>query len=374
MSIIIGGDIVPSSSNCDLFKDGDVLTLLGKDLLNYLNDVDYRVFNLETPLTNVINPIDKCGRALRADGSAIFGLKKMGVDLFTLANNHIMDQGNDGLVDTVDLLNENKINYLGAGYKLEQARQSIIVEVKGKKIGFYACVEHEFSFAGKEIPGANPFDALESFDHVFELHKKCDFVAVLYHGGKEHYRYPSPELQRVCRKFIQKGANLVICQHSHCIGSEEKYDNGTIVYGQGNFLFDDCKGPFVQSSLLVKLTDELSVEYVPLVKAENGVRLALNEAAGCILSEFKERSEKIKQKNFIEDEYKNFAKKMLKGYMLTCSGYSHKPFLRFLNKLSGNYLSKLFVNAYKKKELLAIRNYIECEAHRELFIKGLKND
>lgn len=67
----------------------------------------------------------------------------------------------------------------------------------------------------------------------------CDYTIVLYHGGKEHYRFPSPNLQKYCRKFIEKGANIVICQHSHCIGCEENYKNGKIIYGQGNFLFDD---------------------------------------------------------------------------------------------------------------------------------------
>ena len=60
----------------------------------------------------------------------------------------------------------------------------------------------------------------------------------IINGGKEHYRYPSPDLQKICRKFIDKGADLVVCQHSHCIGCEEKYNHGTIVYGQWNFLFD----------------------------------------------------------------------------------------------------------------------------------------
>lgn len=373
MSIVIGADLVPTKGNNDLFKKGDVAALVGEDLLGILDAADYRVFNLETPLFDGMSPIDKCGPVLCAEPSSIVGLKKIGVDLFTLANNHIMDHGFAGLTSTLKLLDENKINHLGAGENIERAQESFVTSVNEKNFGFYACVEHEFSIADSNIPGANPFDALESFDCIAELRKKCDFVVVLYHGGKEYFQYPSPMLQKICRKFVQKGADLVICQHSHCIGCSEKYENGSILYGQGNFLFGDCDTPIEQTSLLVKISDELQIEYIPLVKTECGVQLAKGKVADEILSAFNKRNNQIKQNGFIEKSYKIFAEKMLNGYMLACSGFSHKLFLRILNKLSGRKMARCIVNSYKKKELLAIRNFIECESHRELFIEGLKN-
>lgn len=372
MSFLIGADIVPTSTNSDLFAKGDVSALVGKELQKVLSDADYRAFNLETPLTDLCTPIEKCGPALRADCLTVAGIKKIGVDLLTLANNHIMDQGENGLISTIETLEKHNISYLGAGKDLIVAKRPLIAYINGKKVGFYGCVEHEFSIAGEISSGANPFDPLESFDHVAELRKTCDYVVVLYHGGKEHYQYPSPMLQRVCRKFVEKGANLIVCQHSHCIGCEEKYKGGTIVYGQGNFIFDSGRGPYSNTSLLIKINDDFSIEYIPLVKAEKGARLAAGEDAKKILSEFSCRSEQIKQNGFVEKEYHKFAKKMLDHYLLTCYGYRHKFLCRILNKLCGGRLSRVFVNSYKREELLAIRNYIECEAHRELMIEGLK--
>ena len=90
--------------------------------------------------------------------------------------------------------------------------------IKNVKIGIYCCAENEFSIATSQKAGANPFDSLQSFDDVYWLKKKVDFLVVLYHGGIEHYRYPSPNLQRVFRKFADVGADIVIGQHSHCIG------------------------------------------------------------------------------------------------------------------------------------------------------------
>lgn len=143
MSIIIGADIVPSACNKNLFVNGDIASLVGNDLINVLRDSDLRVFNLETPLTDVVAPIEKCGPALRADSATVNGLKKLGIDLVTLANNHIMDQGGLGLESTITLLDENKIDHLGPGRNLKEALKAYVIQVKGRKIGFYACAEHD---------------------------------------------------------------------------------------------------------------------------------------------------------------------------------------------------------------------------------------
>lgn len=371
MSLIIGADIVPTIENSLHFKNGNVEALVGDGLLDVLQKADYRVFNLETPLTDDDTPIDKWGPALRADCTTITGIKKLGVDLFTLANNHIMDQGGTGLTSTIDLLKKNEISYLGAGENLEQTRKTFIKNIKGKRIGFYACAEHEFSIACENKAGANPFDALESFDHVVALKAECDFVVVLYHGGKEYYPYPSPLLQKVCRKFVEKGADLVVCQHSHCIGCEEKYANGTIVYGQGNFIFDDCNSPLAEHSLLIKIEDDFSIDYLPLVKIANGVRLATGKDSKKIIDAFKNRSAQIKEEGFVEKEYAKLASSMLQNYLLICSGFRHRKICRILNRLTHGWVIKKLTSAYSKDELLELRNFIECEAHRELWIEGL---
>ena len=373
MSILIGADIVPTESNKAYFDSGNMQDVVGVELLDLLSNSDYRVFNLECPLVNADSPIQKYGPNLRADVSTVKGLKSIGVDLLTLANNHIMDHGNAGLESTIKALEKEKITFLGVGTNLQTATKPFLLSANGKKIGIYACVEHEFSVADEYSPGANPFDPLESFGHVESLREQCDFLIVLYHGGKEYYQYPSPMLQKVCRKFIEKGANLVVCQHSHCIGCEEKYGRGTVVYGQGNFTFDKINNPLSQTSILVKVNDDFSIEYIPLTKVEKGVRLAVGSDAENIMTAFRNRSEQIKEEGFVAQEYKKFASTMQKNYMLTCSGYNHSILRKILNRLTGGFVSKRIVNSYSKKEFLAIQNYLECEAHRELWIEGLKN-
>lgn len=374
MNILIGADIVPTSSNIDLFASGETYTLLGEELNNILQNADYRIFNLEVPLTDREKPIPKCGPNLIAPTKCVAGYKAMHVDLLTLANNHILDQDQQGLESTCRVLNAVGIGYTGVGKTPEEVAKPYIFECDGKQIGVYACAEHEFSIVTEHSAGANPIDLLESPDHVAALKAQSDFVIVLYHGGKEHYRYPSPNLQKVCRKLVEKGADLVICQHSHCIGCEEKYQGGTIVYGQGNFLFDDSESEFWQTSLLVQISDNFEISYIPLKKNGNGVRCADKAEAEIILNEFRQRSVEIKDNVLLREKYSEFAASCIDSYLLTLSGFGDKLIFRVINKLSRYWFKKWFVRRwYHKKSLLAIQNYIECEAHRELYLKCASN-
>ena len=234
-------------------------------------------------------------------------------------------------------------------------------------------MEHEFSVAGADTPGANPFDPLYSLDHVEALKREADYVIVLYHGGKEHYRYPSPNLQRVCRRLVDKGADLVLCQHSHCIGCEEKYGQGTIVYGQGNFLFDHRDNEYWNTGMLVGVDEDWKVFYRPLTKTKNTVRLANDRDAEQIMREFDRRSEEIRGAGFVERRYERFADEFFEYYCTALMGRRSVP-VRALNRLTGGRaMRKLLRKKYDAKALVRIENYINCEAHRELMLTMIQS-
>lgn len=372
MRILIGADLVPTKSNISLFESGNAEKLLGKELMECLNRADYRIFNLEVPLTDREQPIPKCGPNLVAPSKCVAGYQAMGVDLLTLANNHILDQDQQGLESTVKTLDQAGIAYTGVGSTPEEAAKPYVFTCECKRIGVYACAEHEFSIVTDHSAGANPIDLLESPDHVAKLKEQCDYVIVLYHGGKEHYRYPSPNLQKVCRKLVEKGADLVVCQHSHCIGCEEKYLHGTIVYGQGNFLFDDSESEFWQTGMLVAINDDFKVSYVPITKHQNGVRLAEGVAKEEILNDFYSRSEQLKHPAFVEAEYEKFAISMVNHYLGTFTGTSGRLGFRIMNKLThGKWIVGLEKRISQKRKL-AMQNFVVCEAHREMLVEGLK--
>lgn len=374
MGIIIGADFVPTESNEELFIKADAYQLLGEELNKILKNAEYRIFNLEVPLTIQETPIRKCGPNLIANPKSVNLFKEVGVNLFTVANNHIYDQGKKGFDSTIHVLEENDIAYVGGGENIKEAEKPFIFEYIDKKIGVYACAEHEFSIASETSSGANPINSFESYNHVKKMKEQCDYIIVLYHGGKEHYRYPSPDLQKYCRKFVENGADLVICQHSHCIGCKEEYHNGTIVYGQGNFLFDDCEDECWKTSLLLDVIPGGKIRYIPIVKRKNKVYLANDEESKEILQQFESRSEKIKQKQFVKNKYQEFAESMINDYLWNFSGANRSLLLRTINKISGYKFCKWYVDKkFDRKAVLSLTNYFECEAHRELIIEALKS-
>lgn len=373
MSIVIGADLVPTKSNVELFEKGDIDTLIGSELKDIILNADYRIFNLEIPLTDKSNPIKKCGPNLIAPTKCISAYKAMNIDLLTLANNHILDQGKKGLESSIETLKSAGISYVGVGDSIKDASKPKIICCNGKKIGIYACVEHEFTVATEIDSGANPIDLLETPDHIVELKKQCDYVIVLYHGGKEQYRYPSPNLHKTCRKLVEKGADLVICQHSHCIGCKEEYLQGTIVYGQGNFLFDDEENEYWQTSLLIMLSSDFEVKYIPLKKTGNSVRLAKGAEAENILEQFNIRSEEILDSDKVYQHYSELAVQYKNHYLFSVMKIKRGLLYRIINKLTKGSLDKNIINkAFNSMYRYELENYVECEAHRELLLNILK--
>lgn len=376
MKIVIGADIVPTPSNYDLFIKGDVDELIGQELVELLKLADYTILNLETPLTNRKKEIKKCGPCLMAPVETINGISKINSCFFTLANNHIMDQQFEGLQDTIKCLEQSGISYSGVGKDLENAQKPFEVVIKGIRLGIYCCAEHEFSIATETMPGACPYDPLISFDVVQELRQRCDIVIVLYHGGKEHYRYPSPMLQKVFRKFSSSGADYVIAQHTHCIGCIEQYGGSYLVYGQGNFLFDDGEEEDLQTAILLSITvDEInkthSLNIIPICRRNNTVRKADAEKTLEVFSTLTVRNKQIKNQGFIEEKYADFADQMLDIYLSKLNGNRSKSLLyRVINRI---LCKRVLHRNYSYDCLLEICNSIECEAHRELLLQALHN-
>ena len=373
--ILIGGDIFPTPSNEQLFCEGNAEKLIGKELLEDFSAADFRMFNLEGPLIEEKTPIAKSGPVFGAPAGTVNGLKNMNINLISIANNHIFDNGEAGLKSTIKTLAENNIDCTGSGNCLKEASKPYLFMLNGITIGVYSCAESEFSIATESGCGANPFDPLESLDDIAKLRENCDYLIVLYHGGKEFYRYPSPYLQKVCRKIVDKGADIVLTQHSHCIGCMEEYQGSTIVYGQGNFLLARAENDFTRTGLLVSVDLKKdnsdgclssAVDYIPVIKTSNTVGKAKDNEFSDILSGFFRRSEEIKSPGFLKNSFENFADAYYERFFSVSLGaVAQNPVFRLLNRLFGKKMaSKLF----RKKDCLTLVNLIRCEAHREVFI------
>src|SRR5919199_3445745 len=133
-------------------------------VLDLLRQADIALANLETPLTTRGVAQEKLS-VLRADPTLADDLVAAGIDIVTLANNHLLDYGPEGLVDTLAALDARGIPYVGAGPTLEQARAPRVLQGSGGRIGFlgFASTLPQGFAAGPARPGVAPIRATTTF-------------------------------------------------------------------------------------------------------------------------------------------------------------------------------------------------------------------
>ncbi len=348
MKILIASDIVPTEQTESLFIGGDIKTLFG-DVCEIVKRADRMIINLECALTTAENGIKKFGPCLKASPLCADTLKKLGITDVMLSNNHVFDFGIQGLKDTMDNLERVGLPYAGIGDNDIDSRKPYIIGREGKKIGFINVCEHEYSYALPDRIGANPFDPFLTMQDIRALRKDVDYLIVLYHGGKEHCRYPSPRLRNLCREMVLCGADVVITQHSHCIGCYEEYESGHIVYGQGNFHF--CWNNMAETwytSLLIQLNieNELKIEFIPLITKDNGIEVAQANQAEEIMRAFIERNQELQNGKWLDGWHK-FCVKMQDTYKGVLRG--------------------LCTPETKEETTELFSHFLDCEAHTDVW-------
>lgn len=303
MIITLGGDICITDSNRESFAKAETKKLFG-DVCDVYAAADINIVNLECAITDSDNAIKKFGPNLKAPKGTATVLKEAGVTHCGLSNNHTFDFGIEGLLDTTKSLDEVGITYTGIGKNDTEARKDLIIEKDGKKIAIIAVCEHEYSYALPDRIGAREYDPYDTNDDIAAARKNADLVIVMYHGGKELCRYPSPRLRKLCRSMVTHGADIVLCQHSHCIGCYEEVNGSHIVYGTGNFHFATLKGfesEMWSTGLLIKLdyTDKCKIEFMPVVNDGQNISLAKGELKERLLTEMAERNDELKDDRWL---------------------------------------------------------------------------
>ena len=207
-------------------------------------------------------------------------LKDMDFDVLNVANNHILDLGVDGFRNTLDMLNKNDLNFIGANND-KSISNHLILERNGIKFGFLGYTIGRFKVP--EGISLNKFKEKKIVADIESIKDKCDFVIVSLHWGTENVFYPSPKQIDLAHNLIDHGAALILGHHPHVVQGIEKYKKGLIVYSLGNFQFN----PFVSYSpnnesfiLLVELTKsglkdheiipvKIDKDFAPYVPAED---------------------------------------------------------------------------------------------------------
>lgn len=373
IKIAVTGDFCPIYENGDLIMN-DLYDKAFGNLIENIKDKDLHITNLECPLTDSEAPILKHGPLLKADPVLIKGLKHALVDIACLANNHISDYGDKGVIDSIELCHRNGIKTVGGGKNIKEASTTLFISVKGKSIAIINVAEHEFTIASEERAGANPLDLIQNFHAIKDARSKADIVILIIHGGNEYYQLPSPRVVEMYRFLAEAGADVVIGHHPHVYSGYELHKGVPIFYSIGNFFFGwDVIRPDNEYIGLLLLLDfdekgSLTFELKPFYQSKPGIgfKVMEGEEKQKILDHVAHLSAIIADKKKLEKEWQLFLNSKQVQYFNNMYG---------LNKITRRLIKMPVFKQFmlSKRKNLMLLNMIDCEAHRDVTIELLKN-
>ncbi|MBQ0042550.1 MAG: CapA family protein [Lachnospiraceae bacterium] len=289
--VIIGfvGDVMLGNQVYKNYKDaGDDISAVLKDgMLDHFTGVDVMVANHEYCTTT----------STAIDTNQIYNIKTskeheplwldMGVDVVSLANNHMLDFGRVSATDTIQAMDEIGVLHCGAGENLEAALKPVILERNGKKIAIIAATRVICAYgwnATSEKPGVmTTYESTEYFgmmkDEIKRLkeEEKCDFVIAYVHFGTEHTTEINASQKKISYEYIDSGADLIMGAHAHTLQGVEFYKGKPIYYNMGNFLFGSQRDETMFVEITLNENNSCSTKIYPGVTTGSTVSLAADE-------------------------------------------------------------------------------------------------
>lgn len=211
------------------------------------SDADLVVANHEAPVTRRGAPAAKQDTGTprywyRADPHSVHVLATHGVGVVSLANNHVGDFGDDGVLDTMAALDAAGIAHCGAGSTDTEARRPAVVEVGGLRLGFLSVMQRydmyvaEGTYARRGHPGPARLRMSRLGPDIAALRERVDVCVVLVHWGR-NYREVTPLQQRLAKEIAAAGPDLVVGHHPHVAQPLEHVDGVPVLYSLGNAAF-----------------------------------------------------------------------------------------------------------------------------------------
>lgn len=272
-TIAFTGDILLADNLYAAYLENGVKGFLSDKVYEQLHNADLTFINEEFPFSDRGSPEPGKEYTYRVPPERVQCFLDMGVDVVSISNNHILDYGQEALLDTFDVLDNAGIDYIGAGKDLTRAKQLIIKEVNGKKIGFLAAsrvvpswewyaLDETASSAAR--PGVfTAYDDTALCEEIAKADSICDFVIVYAHWGIERQETAS-EYQRIMAKhFIDSGADLVVGSHPHVMQGVEFYKDVPIVYSMGNFLFSNYYSRTTVLTCTIDKDNKCTINFLP---------------------------------------------------------------------------------------------------------------
>lgn len=224
-------------------SENGIYDCISPELIQMMQDADIMCLNNEFTYSTNGSPMPSKAYTFRANPERVEVLQEMGVDIVTLANNHVYDYGKQALIDTFTTLENAGIEYFGAGNNLEEAMDAVYYEIDGKTIAFVGASRAEKYKLTPQATETEPgilrcYDTELFLEAIREADANADFVIAVVHWGTE-YSYDLEDVQlSTGKEYLDAGADAIIGGHSHCLQGMEFYDEKPIIYSLGNYWFN----------------------------------------------------------------------------------------------------------------------------------------
>ncbi len=252
----------------------DTSACFDETMMAHMQAADICFANNEFPYSTRGHAIPNKDYTYRADPANVQLMLDLGVDIVSLANNHMYDYGPDALLDTLDTLDAAGILRVGAGKDLNEASRTCFMELDGLTVAFLNGSRVEWAELTKGATDDSPgvfrtVDPTLLYQRVREAREAADLVIVYMHWGIEGVDYLEEYQQEVGKGLVDAGADAVIGDHTHCLQGIEFYKGAPIVYSLGNFWFNGKTQRTALAELHVTGTRSdyvLSLQYLPAMQ------------------------------------------------------------------------------------------------------------
>lgn len=269
LSIVMTGDILLDRGVRRVIEKRGVDHLFSTEVDAVFRSAQVVVGNLECPATKINAPVQKF-YIFRAEPEWLQALKRHGITHLNLANNHSIDQGRKGLLDTKQNIVKAGMVPIGAGRNMKEAAEPVLLAKHPRKVWLLASLrlslENYAYLPDKPCVSQQPMDSL--LRRVQRL-RKADPTAVIIvslHWGGEHTLKPVPSQRHEAHMLIRAGADVLVCHHTHTLQTVEEFMGHSIYYSIGNFIFDPTK-PLNAKACIVRLEvtqDSVQAETIPV--------------------------------------------------------------------------------------------------------------
>ena len=269
LSIVFTGDILLDRGVRQVINRHGVSHLFSDGIDSVFRSAQVVVGNLECPATKIEAPVFK-QYIFRSEPEWLDTLRQHGITHLNLANNHAIDQGREGLMDTKRNIVASGMVPIGAGANMQEASEPVLLADKPRKVwlvpSLRLALENYAYLPDKPCVSQEPTDSL--LNRVFRL-RQADSTAVIIvslHWGGEHTLQPVPLQRHTAHQLILAGADALVCHHTHTLQTIEEFRGKKIYYSIGNFIFDPQRALNAEACIVrLQITaDSLNTETLPV--------------------------------------------------------------------------------------------------------------